>query len=211
MSRESNVIDFYVLCNKLKDVIRTGWKLWGVERERVESVAEHVYGVQMLAIAMWSEFKYNIDITKVLSMLAVHELEETVIGDLTLFEIDKSAKEVLGHSVVEKILANLQKGEEIYDLVKEFDERKTLEAQFAFFCDKLEADLQCKLYDEQNCVDLKTKSNKYTKDDPRVKEVFEKEKSWSGAWMYFGQKRYNYDENFLSVSNYAKKNKIIKK
>ena len=70
--KEKNVIDFYVQCNKLKDIVRTGWKDWNVKRERVESIAEHIYGVQMLAIAMWSEYKYDIDIMKVITMLAVH-------------------------------------------------------------------------------------------------------------------------------------------
>ena len=74
-----NVVNYYVLCTKLKDVIRTGWKTWNVKRERLESVAEHVFGVQTLAIAMYSEFEYDIDIMKVLFMLAVHELEETII------------------------------------------------------------------------------------------------------------------------------------
>ena len=35
---ESNVIDYYVLCNKLKNVIRTGWKDWNVQANRLESV-----------------------------------------------------------------------------------------------------------------------------------------------------------------------------
>ena len=209
MSRESNVIEFYVLCNKLKDVIRTGWKLWGVERNRVESVAEHVYGTQMLALVMWQEYKYQIDIKKVLVMLAVHELEEIIIGDLTFFDVDKDAKNKMGHDAIKKILSKLEKGEKIDNLIIEFDERKTPEAKFAFFCDKLEADLQCKLYDEQNCVDIKTKLDKYA-DDVKVKEALEREKSWSGAWLYFSQDRYKYDENFLKVSNYAKNNKILK-
>ena len=50
MNKAKNVVDFFVLCNKLKDVIRTGWKNWNVKKERIESVAEHIYGVQMLAI-----------------------------------------------------------------------------------------------------------------------------------------------------------------
>lgn len=54
MSKAQNVVRYYVLCNKLKDVIRTGWKNWNVKRERLESVAEHIYGVQMLAIAIQS-------------------------------------------------------------------------------------------------------------------------------------------------------------
>ena len=48
--------------NPRKD--RTGWKTWNVKRDRLESVAEHVYGVQMLAIAMKSEYSYDIDINK---------------------------------------------------------------------------------------------------------------------------------------------------
>lgn len=43
MEKEKRVIDYYVLCNKLKDVVRTGWKYWNVQRERVESVAEHIF------------------------------------------------------------------------------------------------------------------------------------------------------------------------
>lgn len=45
MSKEQNVINYYVICNRLKNVIRTGWKSWNVKRERIESVAEHIYGV----------------------------------------------------------------------------------------------------------------------------------------------------------------------
>ena len=93
MSKEENVINYYVLCNKLKDVIRSGWKNWKVERERIESVAEHIFGVQMLAIAMKSEYQYDVDIMKVIFMLAIHELGEIVIGDLTQFQIAKKDKE----------------------------------------------------------------------------------------------------------------------
>jgi len=39
MNSAKNVIEFYTLCNSLKDTIRTGWKDWNVKRERLESVA----------------------------------------------------------------------------------------------------------------------------------------------------------------------------
>ena len=71
MSKEESVIKYYVLCNKLKNVIRTGWMDWKVQRDRIESVAEHIFGTQMLAIAMKSEFEYDIDIMKVIYMLAI--------------------------------------------------------------------------------------------------------------------------------------------
>lgn len=95
MSKEQNVINYYVLCNKLKNVIRTGWKDWNVQRDRIESVAE-----------------------------AVHN-----------------------------ILKDLINGKQIEELYIEFEAHETKESIFAYQCDKLECDLQCKLYDEENYVD----------------------------------------------------------
>jgi 5'-deoxynucleotidase YfbR-like HD superfamily hydrolase len=43
MDKEKKVINYYVLCNKLKNVIRTGWKDRNVQKERLESVAEHIF------------------------------------------------------------------------------------------------------------------------------------------------------------------------
>ncbi len=211
MEEEKRVVDFYVLCNKLKDVVRTGWQDWGVKRFRVESVAEHIFGVQMLAIAMWGEFDYDIDLKKVITMLAVHEMEETVIGDVTLFQMSKSEKKKIGESAVVKIFQNLSNADEIKNLIFEFDARETNEAKFAFYCDKLECDIQAKLYDEQNCVDVKSQENNITAQNEEVKQMLSDGMSWSDIWMTFGQRRYNYDKNFLSVSNYAKDNKISKK
>jgi polar amino acid transport system ATP-binding protein len=41
-----------------------------------------------------------------------------------------------------------------------------------------------------------------------VKQLLESGKTWSEMWMTFGQARYNYDEHFLEVSNYAMTHKI---
>lgn len=208
MNKEQSVIEFYVLCNKLKNIVRTGWKDWGVNRERVESIAEHIYGVQMLAISMWSQYGYDIDIKKVLTMLAIHELEETIIGDLTQFQIDKNKKEEIGHNAIKKILSQLIQGSTLEELILEFDERKTPEAKFAYQCDKLECDIQCKLYDEENCVDLNNQENNTTAKNSTVKELLDSGMSWSEMWMTFGQKKYPYDENFMAVSNYTMKTPI---
>ena len=208
MNNAKNVINYYVLCNRLKDVIRTGWKDWNVKRERVESVAEHIYGVQMLAIAMKSEYQYNIDISKVIMMLAVHELEEIVIGDLNQFQISKEEKIKKGHEAIHKVLKDLLDKNYIIDLIYEFDERKTKEALFAYQCDKLECDIQSKLYDLENCVDLNDQSNNKTFNNKEVQELLNKEYSFSQMWLTFGQNKYNYDKNFMEVSNYVINNNI---
>ena len=211
MSKAENVVSYYVICNKLKNVIRTGWKTWNVKRERLESVAEHIFGVQMLAIAMKSEYEYDVDIMKVLFMLAIHELGETIIGDLTQFQISNEEKEAIEHNAVHKILSGLIDKDLIEELFLEFDSHKTKEAMFAYQCDKLECDLQCKIYDEENCVDLNNQPNNNTLNNSIVKELLDKGYSWSEMWLLFGQRIYPYDENFIAVSNYAIDNKILSK
>ena len=208
--KEENVVNYYVLCNKLKNIIRTGWKDWNVQRKRIESVAEHIYGVQMLALAMKSEYQYDVDIMKVIFMLAVHELGETVIGDLTQFQISREEKEKIEHEAVNKILSGLIDGDKIKDLFLEFDSYSTKEAIFAYQCDKLECDLQSKLYDEEGCVDLNKQDGNYTANDSMVKELLNSGCSWSSMWLQFGQKKYPYDENFRAVSNYVLDNNISK-
>ena len=211
MDKAKNVIDYYVLCNKLKNVIRKGWKDWNVSKERLESVAEHVYGVQMLALSMYSEYNYDIDIKKVLMMLSIHELEEIVIGDLTLFDISKEEKLRLGHNAVDEVLSSLSCKDKLKELVTEFDERKTEEAKFAFFCDKLEADLQAEIYSEEDYVDLNNQPNNPAMKSQEVIDLINAGNSFGELWLQFSRNRYNYDDNFQKVSEYATKNKIKNK
>ena len=211
MSKEQNVLTYYTMCNKLKNVIRSGWLDWNVSRQRVESIAEHVFSVQMLAIAMWSEYHYDVDIAKVLSMLAVHEMEEIIIGDLTLFQVDKAHKDQMGHKAIKEVLAPLSKGSTIEQLILEFDAHESKESIFAYQCDKLDADLQCRLYDEEGCVDLHNQQSSNALKNGEVKKLLNSGMSWSEMWLTFGQRRYPYDDNFIAISNYAKSNKITKK
>ena len=208
MEKEKRVINYYILCNKLKNVIRTGWKHWEVKKDRLESVAEHIFGVQMLAIAMKSEYNYDVDILKVIMMIAIHELWETVIWDLTEFQISIEEKERIEHEAVHKILKNLVDGEKIEKIFLEFDEYKTKEANFAYQCDKLECDLQCKLYDEEWCVDLNQQQSCNAIENERVQQLLKENKTWSEMWLEYDKENIPYDEKFKEIINYALNHKI---
>lgn len=208
MPKEENIINYYVICNRLKNIIRTGWKDWNVKRDRIESVAEHIFGTQMLAIAMKSEYQYDVNIMKVIFMLAVHELGEAVIGDLTQFQISKQEKEKLEHEAVHRILGDLLDGNQIEQFFLEFDSHNTKESIFAYQCDKLECDLQSKLYDEEGCVDLTKQDGNDTMKNKKVQYLLENGASWSTMWLQYGQQVYPYDDNFRAISNYAINNEI---
>ncbi len=203
-----DVMSFYALCSKLKDTIRKGPLTWNANRERIESVAEHIYGVQMLAISIYYQFGYKLDLNKVIYMLAIHELEEIVIGDLAFFQISSKEKEIEGIKACEEILKDIIGKEEILSLINEFNKRETKEAKFAYHCDKLECDLQVKLYDQENCFDITNQPNNPIYDNPTIKELLNKEKKLSNAWIEFDRSKYVDDPVFIEIINYLKNNEI---
>ena len=185
MTREQTVTSLFYLTNKLKDEVkRTGWHQKGIKRNRVESVADHIFGCQMLAYAMYSEFNYDIDIDKVILMLAIHEIGETIIGDLTPEDISSKEKSEIERAAVIRLTEMIPNGEFIRDLFLEFEEKKTKEAQFAYQIDKAECDLQAKLYIQEGCFD----------------HLYDR-KEFTNSWIGFDIGRINFDENFMSVLN----------
>lgn len=81
-----NILDTYYDLTKLKNKKRQGWIYWNVTADRIESIAEHIFGAEQLAWLIYSEAELDLDIYKVISMLSLHETEEITIGDITPFD-----------------------------------------------------------------------------------------------------------------------------
>lgn len=144
------VIKFHKLCTKLKNLERTGWKIWNVEGTRVESVAEHIFGCSMLAVAIMSVNKnHGLDENKVLSMLALHECEEIFIGDMVHYqgEVYKNKSEI-SKPLLTELFNEFGSPNNFKNLLDEFMDGETAEAKFCLMVDKLEADLQAYLYED---------------------------------------------------------------
>lgn len=162
----------------------------------------------MLALAIYFQFSYKLDINKVIYMLAIHELEEIEIGDLAFFETTREEKLINGKKATDYILKDFLGKDEISELLDEYNERKTDEAIFAYHCDKLECDIQMKLYDQEECFDLNDQPNNPIINDPNVKKVLNSEKNISNAWIEFDRSKYEGDKNFIAIIDYLKKHEI---
>ena len=206
-----NLLKFYLLATELKDKIRSGWKVWNIDRKRVESIAEHIYGTCILAIGIDSEFDLNLDIYKVVMMLVLHEIEEVKIGDLTPFDnVTKEEKRKMGKKAVEEVFSTLTKKDSYIDLIEEFEERKTRESIFAKMCDKLEADIQCKLYCEENSIDMNKNENAHLLTDSRVKKLIDNGAK-TVADLYIENDRHVYTEKVVEdIADYIKENDLKK-
>lgn len=204
---------FYLLATKLKYKIRSGWdhNHWNISAERVESVAEHVYGASILAIALNSEFDFGVNMEKVLKMIAIHEIGEVLIGDITPFDnITPEQKQEMEHKAMLEVLGDLCKKEELFALLMEFDEHKTEEAEFAYLCDKIEADIQSKIYQDKGYHhSLEDQENNMAFKNPKTLEmIVNGAKEPFDIWYEWDKARFADNPVFQKVLEYVKNNNI---
>lgn len=147
MKKVEQIFTLYSLLHRLKNLPRSGGLQWGLKPNvRVESVAEHVFGTCALAASIFATQKTELNLEKVFTLLALHETEEAIIGDITPYEEEYAQKEKLAKQAIQEIFEGYANKEQILAYIDEFNEKSTPEAQFAYMCDKLEADLQVYMY-----------------------------------------------------------------
>ena len=206
-----NAMRFYLLATKLKYKLRSGWDKnhWNVTCERLESTAEHVYGTCILALSLNSEFQLDMDMEKVLKMLTIHEIGEVLIGDITPFDgITVEEKAEIEHKAMQDVLGDIIEKDELYGLLLEFDEHNTKESNFAYLCDKLEADIQAKVYQDIGCQrELSDQKNNVVFKNPKVQQMIDDgAKTAFDIWYEWDKSKFENNPAFAKTLKYIKEN-----
>lgn len=141
---------------KLKSVPRTGWLLRGLGRCSVESVADHVARTSFIAMSLADTLTVRgvrLDGCKVVEMSLLHDISEVM-----LLDIDRGVSEIIGdgfkkraEKVVEEFtLKRLEPSlrERYLNLLRDYHEGKSVEAQVVKVSDKLETLIQALEYEE---------------------------------------------------------------
>lgn len=148
-------VDAALQAGELKRLKRSGWKRHGIDDARRESVADHSFRCEFIAMILPLEIDVNR--TKVMQLMKVHDLPEGFpeVGDITPHDnVDAQTKFALELSAMERLCASLQNGHDCLALWKEYEERKTPESLVAHDIDKLEMAMQALEYERSHGADL---------------------------------------------------------
>ena len=133
----------YIL--KLKTVKRKGW-IYNAKILNAESVADHTFSTCVLGM-LFSDM-LQLDTEKVMKMILIHDLAESIVGDYIPGEISTSDKLKKENDAMHHILSYLPIDiSSIYDNIwQEYQSGSTKESQLVKILDKLELLLQADIY-----------------------------------------------------------------
>lgn len=150
--RVGELLRFLRLAGRLKGTVRAGWGLRGIEG--AESVADHTFGVALLALVLHGEAEGPLDRERCLALALVHDLGESLVGDITPFDgVPVEEKHRREREALAELGALLGSGE-LPALWEEYQAGTTPEARFVRELDKLETALQAAAYQEEHGVEL---------------------------------------------------------
>lgn len=135
----------------LKDLQRTGW-LEKLNIENSESVASHT--LLMIVILLFLTSKYSISSSrklKLILMILVHDLAESIIGDITPEAINPSKKRKIEEEAFSTILSKFPQNnltKDLSDVWKEYNEHRSVDSKIIHIIDKMEMLLQADFYFE---------------------------------------------------------------
>jgi|AntRauTorckE6833_2_1112554.scaffolds.fasta_scaffold10708_4 putative hydrolase of HD superfamily len=131
----SELENFLVYYN-LKHTLR--WGMDNSRKDETESVAEHVYGMHILA-DYFLPFYPELNNQRVRQLITWHDMAESLVDDMTTktkTKAHKQAESAAEKTLVEKSAAHIQAT--LHTLFIEYQTQETVEAQFVKAVDKVE-------------------------------------------------------------------------
>ena len=142
------ILDFFNTSVNLKKILRQGW-IDKLSIDKSESVADHTFSMAVIGM-VFSDLE-NHDTEKILKMILLHDLVESITGDMTPEQISKEEKTTLENNMMEKILRDLPPAlQKQYNMLwDEYQSNNSNEAKIVHQIDRLEMALQAKIYSNE--------------------------------------------------------------
>ena len=132
----------------LKTIPRQGWKE-KLEINHPESVADHSYAVSTMSMILSDLGGLNTE--KIIKMALLHDLAESIIGDITPNRITSDEKTFKENKAMKQILKNLPDkiSESYLEIWNDYQNNSSQESNLLHDIDKLEMLFQAKFYREK--------------------------------------------------------------
>jgi putative hydrolase of HD superfamily len=149
------LVELYFEVCHLKQLFRQGWLRAGVPERACESVAEHSFGVAILALVVAEELFPELDAGKAVTIALLHDLAEARAGDITVHDgVPQAEKERREREAMARMFEGVPNAPRYVALWEEYEAQSSREAVLVRQLDRLEMALQGAVYEHQTGADL---------------------------------------------------------
>jgi len=147
------VLRAVLAAGQLKQLYRQGWLQHGLPVVHCESVADHVFGVAILAMFLRDALFPHLELNRVVRMALIHDLGEVYTGDLTpQDDVDPAEKHRRERSALGRVLAGMDSAADYLALWDEYELGKSGDAQLVRQADRLEMAMQAVIYERNGLL-----------------------------------------------------------
>ncbi len=147
-------VPFLHLLERLKTTKREGWRRFGITNG--ESIADHMYRMSLITMLAPSSLASRISIPHCTKMALVHDMAESLVGDITPVEgVSKAEKSRRESTTMDYLCTSLlgkfdrgSAGNDLRAIWQEYEDGETLESKFVHDVDKMELILQMVEYEK---------------------------------------------------------------
>jgi putative hydrolase of HD superfamily len=145
----STALQLLLDAQRLKRIPRSGWVMRGVAG--AESVADHSFGVAFVSLILAEMVTRPLDKAKLLTIALLHDLPESVVGDLptpAAVHFPPGAKRKAEAEALNELLRRLPCTEHWRSWWQEFEEGASIEGQLVRDADRLDMLIQVYVYEQ---------------------------------------------------------------
>lgn len=142
-----DLLEVFLTVQVSKELPRQGFLYSGFKRNEADSVAAHSYSVTLFAYLLARELKdegFDVDPERVLKIAMVHDLGETITGDIGTYakELARGVFDKVEVEAFSLLTRNLNVRDEFREYFEEYIKLSTTEAAIVKFADALDAFVQ---------------------------------------------------------------------
>ncbi len=153
-------VKLFMVFDILGDIVRTGPKLWHVDRTRLEDVKNHTLDLLLIIRILKRNLPDTINYDKIFDYALFHDLPEAITGDITKFEgVPDEEIEKVTSIAIEYLSKKFKKVLDLSSILKSYENRADIESKIVHMIDKIHSATTFIKYQSEQSIDM---------NDPRI-------------------------------------------
>ena len=155
-----NEVKLFMVFDILGDTVRSGPKLWLIERERLEDVKNHIFDLLLIFRIIEKHLPETINKEKVFDYILCHDLPEAITGDITKFEgVSQEEIDRVTKIAIDYLALKFNNVMDFRSILERYEDKADIEAKVVSLIDKVHSATTFVKYAFERKIDV---------DDPRI-------------------------------------------